>query len=92
MADLPRAVVAASATGGLLDPAAVDRLRRRMIWTLFAISALGSTGYIAAITVGTLVAADLVGSASLSGMPGASAVLGTAVAAVIIGGTEKVDA
>ena len=38
-----------------------------MVWTLFAVSALGSTGYIAAVTAGTLVAADIAGSAALGG-------------------------
>ena len=84
MADAPRAVAAAIGRAASLDPSEAASLRRRMIWVLFAISALGSTGYIAAVTVGTLVAAELVGSASLSGMPAASAVLGTAVAASLL--------
>jgi len=86
MADAPRAVVAAALHAQALDPTHTTWLRRRMIWTLFAISALGSTGYIAAITVGTLVAADITGSANLSGVPGASAVLGTAIAASLLSG------
>jgi MFS family permease len=84
MADAPRAVASAAITAGALDPERLATLRRRMVWTLFAVSALGSTGYIAAVTVGTLVAADLVGSASLSGIPAASAVLGTALAASLL--------
>jgi len=84
MADHPRGVAAAIASGLELDPAHLPGLRRRMLWTLFAISALGSTGYIAAITVGTLVAADLAGSASLGGIPSSAAVLGTAVAASML--------
>ena len=64
-----------------IDPDRVEGLRRRMLWTLFAVSALGSTGYIAAVTVGTLVAAEIAGSASLGGVPSSAAVLGTAVAA-----------
>jgi MFS family permease len=84
MADHPRGVAAAVASGLQIDPARLPGLRRRMLWTLFAISALGSTGYIAAITVGTLVAADLAGSASLGGIPSSAAVLGTAVAATML--------
>lgn len=84
MAESPRAVAAAIVRAESLDPATAATLRRRMVWVLFAISALGSTGYIAAITVGTLVAAELSGSASLSGIPGASAVLGTAFAASLL--------
>ena len=86
MADVPRAVAAAALHAEALDPERATWLRRRMIWTLFAMSALGSTGYIAAITVGTLVAADITGSANLSGIPGASAVLGTALAASMLSG------
>ena len=36
---------------GAIDPARLPALRRRMLWTLFAISAFGTTGYIAAVTV-----------------------------------------
>jgi MFS family permease len=57
-----------------------------MRWTLFAISALGSTGYIAAITVGTLVAAEIHGDATLGGVPTAAATIGTAAAATLISG------
>ena len=81
MADHPPAVAAAISMARGIDPARVDGLRRRMLWTLFAVSALGSTGYIAAVTVGTLVAAEIAGSASLGGVPSSAAVLGTAVAA-----------
>lgn len=84
MADHPRAVAAAIALSTTLEPAQVEALRRRTLWVLFAMSALGSTGYIAAITVGTLVAADIAGSASLGGIPSAAAVFGTAVAATAI--------
>jgi MFS family permease len=55
-----------------------------MQWTLFAISALGSTGYIAAITVGTLVAAEIHGDATLGGVPTAAATIGTATAATLL--------
>lgn len=57
-----------------------------MGWTLFAISALGSTGYIAAITVGTLAAAQIHGDATLGGVPTASATIGTATAAGLLSG------
>lgn len=86
MADQLRAIARAAASAHRLDPASVPGLRRRMQWTLFAISALGSTGYIAAITVGTLVAADLGGGATLGGVPTAAATLGTATAAGLLSG------
>jgi MFS family permease len=60
------------------------RLRQRMRWVLFAVAAFGSTGYIAAVTVGTLVAADLSGGAALGGLPTTTTTIGTAVAASLI--------
>lgn len=84
MIEHPRAVATAMALGATLAPTDVHALRRRTLWVLFAMSALGSTGYIAAITVGTLVAADIAGSAALGGIPSAAATLGTALAATII--------
>ena len=80
------AVERAQAAAARIDPAALPWLRRRMRWTLFAISALGSTGYIAAITVGTLVAADIQGDATLGGVPTAAATIGTATAATLLSG------
>jgi MFS family permease len=86
MTDRAPAIARAAATAATLDPDRVPGLRRRMQWTLFAISALGSTGYIAAITVGTLVAADIQGDATLGGVPTAAATLGTATAAGLLSG------
>ena len=71
-------------TAAAIDPARLPGLRRRIVWTLFAISALGSTGYIAAITGGTLAAADIAGSASFGGLPTATSTLGTAAAASLL--------
>lgn len=67
-----------------LDPARLAFLRRRTVWTLFAISALGSTGYIAAVTAGTIAAAEIAGSAAPGGLPTASSTIGTAVAASLL--------
>ena len=86
MADLQPALARAQATAAGLDPASLEALRSRMRWTLFAISALGSTGYIAAITVGTLVAAQIHGDATLGGVPTAAATIGTATAASLLSG------
>lgn len=80
----PRAIARAAITAAGIAPGQVDPLRRRMLWTLFAISALGSTGYIAAGTVGTLVAAEIAGDAAFGGLPTAVAVLGTAAAATLL--------
>ena len=67
-----------------IDPERLPALRRRMVWTLFAVSALGSTGYIAAVTAGTLAAADIAGSAAPGGLPTATSTLGTAAAASLL--------
>ncbi len=84
MASQPRALARAAVTAEHLDPASLPRLRTRMRWTLFAVSALGSTGYIAAITVGTLAAAEIAGGATRGGVPTAAATLGTAGAASLL--------
>jgi MFS family permease len=86
MAERPAAIVRAADIASRIDPARLPGLRRRMRATLFAISALGSTGYIAAVTVGTLVAADIRGDATLGGVPTAAATVGTATAAGLLSG------
>jgi MFS family permease len=58
--------------------------RRRARWTLVSAVALGSTGYIAAVTVTTIVARDLLGSGTWAGLPGAGIVLGAAAGAVLL--------
>jgi MFS family permease len=80
----PPAVARAVAIAARIDPHDLPRLRTRMRWVLFTVAALGSTGYIAAVTVGTLVAADLSGGAALGGLPTTTTTIGTAVAASII--------
>jgi MFS family permease len=72
------------ATAAAIPAEELPRLRRRMRWVLFAVAALGSTGYIAAVTVGTLVAADLAGSAALGGLPTTTTTIGTATAASLL--------
>jgi MFS family permease len=71
-------------TAHAIDPADLPRLRRRIVWTLFAVAALGSTGYIAAVTAGTLAAAEIAGSAAPGGLPTATSTLGTAAAASLL--------
>jgi len=67
-----------------LDPAALAAGRKRARATLVTGVALGSTGHIAAVTVATLVAQDLLGSSTLAGAPGATVVLGAALGAVLL--------
>ena len=67
-----------------LSPTGLEAARRRSRNTLIAGVALGSTGHIAAVTVATIVAKDLLGSQTWAGLPGASVVLGAALGAVLL--------
>jgi MFS family permease len=67
-----------------LPPARLATLRRRSLISLMAGVALGSTGHIAAVTVATIVAKDLAGSALWSGTPGAAVVVGAAIGATLL--------
>jgi len=67
-----------------LSGRAIDRARLRIRGTLLFGVALGSTGHIAAVTVGTIVASDLLGSSTLAGIPGAGVVLGAAAGAILL--------
>jgi MFS family permease len=62
----------------------LHELRRRTVWSLVAGVALGSTGHIAAVTVSSIVAQHLGGSAVWAGVPGAAVVLGAAAGAVVL--------
>ena len=67
-----------------LPPAELAAKRKRARNTLIAGVALGSTGHIAAVTVGTIVAHELIGTQALAGAPGATVVLGAALGAVLL--------
>jgi len=67
-----------------LSPAELDAGRRRARRTLVVGVALGSTGHIAAVTVATIVAKDLLGSQTFAGAPGAAVVLGAALGSVLL--------
>jgi MFS family permease len=58
--------------------------RTRLTSVLFGRVALANTGYIAAVTVSTLAARSMTGSARLAGLPGAVAVIGTAIGASLL--------
>jgi len=66
------------------EPSHIEALRRRTIWTLVAGVAIGSTGHIAAVTVGTIVAEEIAGTSALAGLPAASVVLGSAVGSALL--------
>src|SRR5262245_25013516 len=63
---------------------AMDR-RRRTTLTLIAGVALASTGHIAAVTISTIAAEQLAGSAALAGTPSATTVFGAAVGSALLG-------
>jgi MFS family permease len=58
--------------------------RRRLQASLVLGVGLGSTGYIAAITIATIVAKELSGGSSFAGLPGATIVLGSAAASQLL--------
>ncbi|MFN8621864.1 MAG: MFS transporter [Chloroflexota bacterium] len=66
------------------NPDGRDPIRRRSLHTLVAGVGLGSTGYIAAVTVATLVAQSLAGSTAWAGLPGATIVIGSATGSMLL--------
>ncbi|MEO7663864.1 MAG: MFS transporter [Candidatus Limnocylindrales bacterium] len=68
----------------VLTPVALAAARRRARLSLVGGVALGSTGHIAAVTVATIVAQDLLGTTALAGAPGATVVLGAALGSVLL--------
>jgi MFS family permease len=58
--------------------------RRRILWSLVAGVGLSSTGYILAVTVATIVATDLAGTAAFAGIPGAAIVMGSALGSALL--------
>ncbi len=61
--------------------AADVRIRRRITVSIFVAVAVGSVGFFAAVTVAPLLAVELTGSPTLSGLPNAAGLVGTAVGA-----------
>src|SRR5260221_4551329 len=70
-----------------LSPAAKEQARALSRWALVAGVALGSTGHIAASTVASIAAQDLLGSTTFAGAPGAAVVLGAAAGALLLSQT-----
>jgi len=62
----------------------LDRDRKRATAAIFASVALGSTSLYAAFTAAPLIATEMTGSRSTSGLPGAIAVLGTAAGSALL--------
>ncbi|MGI9647466.1 MAG: MFS transporter [Acidimicrobiia bacterium] len=61
-----------------------EPVRRRLLGVLFASSAITRTGLISALTVAVLAAEDMLGSASLSGMPAAMTTIGIAAGTPVV--------
>ncbi|MEI6271104.1 MAG: hypothetical protein WCP38_01940, partial [Chloroflexota bacterium] len=61
-----------------------DVTRRRLQLSLIVSVGLGSTGYLGAITVATIVAKQLSGGSAFAGLPGAAIVLGSASASQLL--------
>ena len=62
------------------------------MWTMFAANALSSTAFIGAVTVASLVAESLLGSARLAGLPSTAATVGTAAGALALGAVGAISA
>ena len=61
-----------------------EQTRSRLIGTLFSGNALSSTAYIGVVTVSSLIAEQVTGSASLSGFPNTMGTVGAAVGATAL--------
>lgn len=68
-----------------MSNAAVHPAHRRVVGVLVAAQVLSGAGLAAGITVGALLAQDLLGSTGLSGLPSALFTIGSAAAAVLVG-------
>jgi MFS family permease len=65
------------------------RLHRRTLWVLVASQVLGGLGIAAGVTVGALLAEDVLGATSLAGLPIALLTLGSAGAALAVGALSE---
>ena len=61
-----------------------ERTRSRLIWTLFSGNAFSSIAFIGVVTVSSLIAEQVSGSARLSGIPNTMGTFGTAAGAVAL--------
>ncbi len=67
------------------DPAVRAALHKRTLAVVVASQLLGGAGLAAGITVGALLAQEMLGSQTLAGLPSALSTLGAAVAAYLVG-------
>ncbi|RSM64366.1 MFS transporter [Actinoplanes sp. ATCC 53533] len=71
------------------SPAAREALHRRTLVVVMASQVFSGAGLAAGITVGALLAADMLGTSSLSGLPVALFTAGSAGAALMVGGLSQ---
>ncbi|MGD9573229.1 MAG: MFS transporter [Thermoleophilia bacterium] len=69
----------------MYDDAAIARIQRRTLRAVVVSQVLGGAGLAAGITVGALLAEDMLGSEGLSGLPVALFTFGSAIAALLVG-------
>ncbi|MBH0328483.1 MFS transporter [Brevibacillus brevis] len=67
------------------SPDKQQRLYKRTLWIVVISQIFGGAGLAAGVTVGALLAQDMLGSESLAGIPAALLTLGSAVAALLVG-------
>lgn len=77
------------ATDVAASPEGLARLQRRTLRVVVASQIMGGAGLAAGITVGALLAEDMLGSGGLSGLPSALFTLGAALAAYLVGLTSQ---
>jgi MFS family permease len=80
---------AASTTGPVTAPLDREALHRRSLRVLVLSQVLGGAGLGAGVTVGALLAEDVLGSTRLAGLPSALFTLGAAVAALAVGSVSE---
>jgi MFS family permease len=69
-------------TGALLTPADVAHVQRRTVWVLSAAQILGGIAFGATLSLGAVLAADIAGDETLSGLAAAAVTFGTALIAI----------
>src|SRR4051812_3224152 len=81
----PRTTGVATGVEGSITPAARGALQRRILRILVISQVLGGAGLAAGVTVGALLAEDMLGSTGLAGLPAGLFTLGSAAAALLVG-------
>jgi MFS family permease len=79
-----------AAAGRARDEAARRSLQRRVLAVVAAAQVLGGAGLAAGVTVGALLARQMLGSDALSGLPTALFTLGSASAALLVGRVTQI--